>query len=253
MDASKFAIRLVAGYDPPNWGNGFVRTLVFTAGSPFARAIRVILDELELDYRGEEPEVAPTAYQLSQPTPTMQVPTLRDGDLTLWDSGTIGEYLLARYPRRGAAEPPLAATAWRPDRLWQDKLVFSTIQTFGTAATTISQLTWTGVNTRDNAHLQRCAERMNHILAWLEDQICTDPAGFFPGCLSMQDIFLYCHVRFVQARPLGVDLDLAPDGKVTRLLERLDGRPSLQANPIWWWDPDVVAYQPDGTPVYRAT
>ncbi|MCB1385749.1 MAG: hypothetical protein KDJ80_07390 [Nitratireductor sp.] len=67
----------------------------------------------------------------------------------------------------------------------------------------------------------------------------------------MQDIFLVAHVRFVQARPLGVDLDLGPYPKITALLDRLDARASFKANPIWWWEPGVVGYQPDGTPIYE--
>ena len=223
---------------------------MYSSGSPFARAIRIVMDELELDYDGEEPEAAPTQDQLGVDTPTMQVPTLRDGETTLWESGTIAEYLLANYPAGTATKPHLSKVAWRSDHFWQDKLVFSTIQTFGTAATTISQLTWTGVREDSNAHLRRCAERMDHILGWLEDQITPGQVGLFPDCVAIQDIFLICHIRFVQARPLGVDLNLARFEKINRLAHLLDQRPSFQANSIWWWDPDVTGYEPDGTPIY---
>ncbi|WP_170341973.1 glutathione S-transferase domain-containing protein [Ruegeria arenilitoris] len=127
--------------------------------------------------------------------------------------------------------------------------MFSTIQTFGNAATTISQMKWSGVGVDQNAHLQRSAEKLAHILGWLEDRL-TGEDGFVPGYLSMQDIFLAAHVRFVQARPLGVDLKLDRYGKVSALLDRLDARDSFKANPIWWWEPGVVSYEPDGTPVY---
>ena len=230
-----------------------MRSLMFSRGSPFARAIRVILDELGLTYDGQEPEDAPTASQLGAVTPTMQVPTLRDGGLTLWDSGTIAEYLMTRYTHRPPASPPLALLPWRPEHLWKDKLLFSTIQTFGSAATTISQQTWTGVHIEGNAHLQRCAQRMALILGWLEDELASgDAAGFFPACVSMQDIFLTCHIRFVQARPLGVKLDLSRHEKISLLADGLDRRPSFRSNPVWWWDPDVVGYELDGTPLYRA-
>ena len=32
--------------------------------------------------------------------------------------------------------------------------------------------------------------------------------------------------------------------------ERLDERDSFKANPIWWWEPGIVGYKPDGTPVF---
>lgn len=227
-----------------------MRSLMFSGGSPFARAIRVILDELALPYDGQEPEAAPTASQLGFVTPTMQVPTLRDGDLTIWESGTIAEYLLTHYTHRPPADTPLAVQPWRDGYFWQDKLAFSTIQTFGTAATTISQLTWTGVPADSNPHLQRCAERMTQILGWLEDILVPGHDGFFPDSIAMQDVFLTCHIRFVQARPLGLELNLPRYEKISQLVSQLDQRPSFRANPIWWWDPDVTGYEPDGTPIY---
>jgi glutathione S-transferase len=224
--------------------------LMYSQGSPFARGIRVILNELALPYQGAEPEAAPTPDQLGTATPTMQVPTLRDGDLTLWDSATIAEYLLATYRTRPATAPPLASVVWRSDHLWRDKQLFSTIQTFGTAATTISQLTWSGVRVDGNSHLRRCADRMNHILGWLEGKFTSGQSGLLPDCLSVQDIFLVCHIRFVQARPLGVDLKLSRYEGISRLVDALDRRPSFRANPVWWWDPDVTGYASDGTPTY---
>lgn len=67
----------------------------------------------------------------------------------------------------------------------------------------------------------------------------------------MHDIFLAAHVGFVQARPLGLDLELSRFEKVAALLDRLDERDSLKANPIWWWEPGVVGYESDETPILR--
>ena len=227
-----------------------MRRLLFTTGSPFARAIRIILDEIGLEYERLEETTTPSAADRAAATPTLQVPTFRDGDLVLWESGTIAEYLLATYPRRPAGDPPLARQAFRSEALWQDKLTFSTIQTFGTAATTISQMTWTGVPVAGNTHLERSAERLAHILGWLEARLGEGVPGFMPGCVSIQDIFLAAHVRFVQARPLGIELELDRYEKVSRLLRRLDERASFRANPIWWWEPGVIGYEGDGTPIF---
>ncbi|WP_088622188.1 glutathione S-transferase family protein [Oceanicola sp. 22II-s10i] len=230
-----------------------MRALLFTTGSPFARAVRIVLDEIGLDYDRREEITTPSAAQRAEATPTLQVPTLWDGDLTLWESGTIAEYLLATYPQRTVTEPPLAPLAFREDAVWQDKLTFATIQTFGTAATTISQMTWTGVSVGTNTHLDRSAEKLAHILGWLEERLDSPDQGFQPGVVSLHDIFLAAHVRFVQARPLGLDLQLDRFPRIATLLERLDARPSFRANPIWWWDPGVTGYQPDGTPIRAET
>jgi len=228
-----------------------MRALAYSPGSPFARAVRIVLHELELAFEPRELTAAPAERQGEAETPTLQVPVLLDGSLSLWESGTICEYLLAAYAGRQHAAPPLADGAYREESKWEDKLLLSTVQTFGTAATTISQLTWTGVTVRDNAHLQRCAQRMEHILAWLEVRLPKTGEGFMPGRLSLQDIFLACHIRFVQARPLDVDLALSRFANIERLLNGLDERASFQAHPIWWWDPGVTGYEADGTPVYR--
>jgi glutathione S-transferase len=115
--------------------------LEYTAGSPYALAIRVMLHEIDLKYVRSEPKLAPTPMQVGADTPTMQVPTLTDGDVVLWESGTIAEYLLSKYSTRVEDEPQLASAMWCPKHEWEDKLLFSTIQTFGAAVTTISQLT----------------------------------------------------------------------------------------------------------------
>jgi glutathione S-transferase len=229
-----------------------MRALLFTTGSPFARAVRIALDELELDYERREEITTPSVEERATATPTLQVPTFWDGDQTLWESGTIVEYLLSNYKSRPATEPPLTIHAFRPENEWQDKLTFSTIQTFGNAATIISQMKWSGVEAANNAHMKRSAEKLAHILGWLEDQLDDVTDGFMPDCVSMQDIFLAAHIRFVEARPLGVDLGLRQYPKLEGLLDRLDNRKSFIANPVWWWEPGVVGYQPDGTPVYKS-
>ena len=51
-----------------------MRALLFTTGSPFARGIRIILDELELDYERREEITTPTVEERANATPTLQVP-----------------------------------------------------------------------------------------------------------------------------------------------------------------------------------
>ncbi len=189
--------------------------------------------------------------QRAAASPTLQVPTYWDGDVRLWESGLIAEHLLHTYQQRPDAAPPLAERAWRTTDEWRDKLVFSTIQTMGTAITTISQMKWAGVAVTDNAHLTRSADRLPHMMGWLEEQLLDDPFGFLPGCVSIQDIFLACHLRFAENRPIGIDPCTSDRPRISRLLSRLDERPSFRANPIRWWEPGVTGYEADGSPIYR--
>ena len=57
-----------------------MRALLFTTGSPFARAVRIVLDELGLDYERHEEITTPSAEERAAATPTLQVPTFWDGD-----------------------------------------------------------------------------------------------------------------------------------------------------------------------------
>jgi glutathione S-transferase len=228
-----------------------VRALLYTTGSPFARATRIILDELDLDYERREEITTPSVEQRAAASPTLQVPTLWDGEVRLWESALIAEYLLHSYKERRDAVPHLADRAWRSSDEWRDKLVLSTIQTLGTAITTISQMKWAGVAVGSNAHLTRSAERLPHAMAWLEEQLPDDRSGFLPGCLSVQDIFLACHLRFAENRPIGLNPRTSDHPRISRLLSRLDARASFRANPIRWWEPGVTGYEADGTPIYR--
>ena len=62
-----------------------MRALLFTTGSPFARAVRIILDELGLDYERKE-EILP--IRLTPMTATCRVPPLSRVKLGIgWSRG----------------------------------------------------------------------------------------------------------------------------------------------------------------------
>lgn len=81
-----------------------MRKLYFTEGSPFARAVRVVLTEKGLSF---DRVVSPSLEQRAGATPTLQVPSLIDGDLTLSDSAVILDYLMATY--RDAVDASMSA------------------------------------------------------------------------------------------------------------------------------------------------
>ena len=84
------------------------RALLFTTGSIFARAVRIVLDELCLDYERREEITTPAVEDRAKATPTLQVPTFWDGDVHLWESTLIIEYLLSKYDSRTPEMPTLA-------------------------------------------------------------------------------------------------------------------------------------------------
>lgn len=227
------------------------RALLFTTGSTFARAVRIVLDELCLDYERREEITTPAVEDRARATPTLQVPTFWDGDVHLWESTLIIEYLLSRYDSRKPEVPMLAHELARQETYWQDRLILSTIHTFGTSVGIVSQMKAGEISIKDSAYLQRNAERLSHLLGWLEHELVSDTEGFLPDCLSVQDVFLTCHIDFTQNRPIDLDVSLDDAPKIQALINRVRSRESLKNNPIYWWEPGVIGYEDDGTPVYQ--
>ena len=227
------------------------RALLYTTGSIFARAVRIVLDELCLDYERKEEITTPAVEDRVKATPTLQVPTFWDGDVHLWESTLIIEYLLTQYDSRTPEMPTLAREIARQETYWRDRLVLSTVHTLGTSVAIVSQMKSGGISIEDSAFLQRNAERLPHLLGWLESELVSDSEGFLPDCLSVQDIYLTCHIDFIENRPIELDARLNAVPKIQALIERVRSRESLQNNPIYWWEPGVIGYEDDGTPIYQ--
>ena len=229
------------------------RALLFTTGSPFSRIVRVVLDELGLDYERREEITTPTSENRAESTPTLQVPTFWDGEVHLWESGLIVEYLLANYTALQKGSPPLAKSVTRKEFHWHDRLVASSVHTLGSSATIIGQMKWGGTAIEDSDYLTVCSEQFPYLLNWLETQIPSEGGGFQTGLLSVQDIALGCHFGYILNRPIGIDPRLENFPKIKCLLDRLNERKSFRNNPILWWEPGVVGYAEDGaTPIYKA-
>jgi len=219
-----------------------MRKLFFTTGSPFARAVRIVLVEKGLDFEREETYTTPSAEERAKVAPTLQVPTLVDGELTLWDSAVIIDYLMSSYTGSNAPQgmAPLAADYVRATEGWHDKLVLATLQTFGVSTTTVSQLQWSGVRHEENGHAARCAVRNQHLLDWFEAQLVSADDGFVPGVVSAQDILLACLCHFIERRPLRLSWRSPSRPKVESLVARMERRSSFQQEGALWWEPGVT-------------
>jgi len=229
------------------------RALLYTTGSPYSRGVRIVLDELGLEYDKREELTTPSAESRARSSPTLQVPVFWDGEVQLWESSLIVDYLLSEYKVDGVTFPPLAQSLARPDHWIRDRLVASSIHTLGTSGTTIWQMVVGGTTIKNSGYLAICAEQYSYLLEWLENQLTSGNEGFIPNVCSIQDIMLGCHLRFVQNRPTGIELNLDQYPKISGLLSRLDERSSFINNPILWWEPGVIGYEDDGyTPIYEA-
>jgi glutathione S-transferase len=228
-----------------------MRKLYYTTGSPYARAVRIVLHEKGLPYDSDETITTPSVEERAKATPTLQVPTLVDGSVKLWDSVVIIDYLMATYPNAPAPEGqmPFAGLLIRPERLWQDKLVLATLATLGVASVTISQLQWSGVRQSENAFAARSATRIQHLLDWFEMELISEVEGFLPGVVSAQDVFLAAWIMFMDKRSLDLVWRASSRPKIAALHERLIYRPSFKAHPVHWWEPGIIGYTAAGDPI----
>ena len=224
--------------------------LRFTTGSPFARAVRIVLSELELDYEKTEELTTTPAEIRSTDSPTLQVPAFVDGDTRLWDSVVIIEYLLENYTVPRSNQIPFVPTLLRNNHHIEDRLQLATIQTLGNSAATISQLKWSGIGS-ENGFVAKNAERIEYLLDWFETQLPSANDGFVAGFVSVQDILLASILMFIDNRPLGLEWTSDKTPKVQSLVARMQRRPSFMQNPIWWWEPGVKGYSDDGTPLFE--
>jgi glutathione S-transferase len=219
-----------------------MRKLFFTTGSPFARAVRIVLVEKGLDFERVETFTTPSVEERAKITPTLQVPTFVDGNLTLWDSAVIIDYLMSNYPCLPAPErmEPLATDYVRATANWHDRLVLATVQTFGVSTTTVSQLQWSGVRHEENGHATRCAIRNQHLLDWFESQLIGTDGAFIPGVISAQDILLTCFCQFIETRPLRLSWRAPGRPKLASLVARMERRPSFRQEAALWWEPGMT-------------
>jgi len=219
-----------------------MRKLFFTTGSPFARAVRIVLVEKGLEFEREETFSTPSVEERAKVAPTLQVPTLVDGHLTLWDSAVIIDYLMSSYSGAPAPEgmDSLATDYVRATESWHDKLVLATLQTFGVSTTTVSQLQWSGIRHEENGHAARCALRNQHLLDWFEAQLTGADGAFVSGVISAQDILLTCICQFIETRPLRLSWRAPSRPKLASLVARIARRPSLQQEAALWWEPGVT-------------
>ena len=104
--------------------------------APMTRSLRIVwlLEELGLPYQIEKVTFVPPSVPFSQSTPAGKLPVIEDGELVMFESGAILEYILERYgngrlaPKVGTPErgtflqwvhfseatlfPPLGEIAW---------------------------------------------------------------------------------------------------------------------------------------------
>jgi len=163
--------------------------------SLFTGKVRIALDEKRVPYDlVSVPFSRATGYQPKHPevariNPKQQVPVLVDGDLELWESTVILEYLEDRYP-----DPPLyprdpaARARCRQLELGADEVLFP--HTF----TLILEVFYKPEPERDTARIDEARRAIVAHYDRLERSVPAD--GFLCGDFSVADIGYFMNITF---------------------------------------------------------
>ena len=87
-----------------------MRKLWFSEGSPFARKVRIVLAEKGLEYEKDVLNGIRPAETHRTIHPGLMVPVLVDGEITMFESNLIIDYLLKTYPENLPGMPPPLVT-----------------------------------------------------------------------------------------------------------------------------------------------
>ena len=195
-------------------------TLHHAKGSRSARIIW-LLEEMGLDYNLHKLEFHPRALKTEEHKklhPLGRVPVLQDGDVTLYESGAITEYLLARHGD-GKLNPAVSDPEYPLYLQW----LFYTEGTMMPPINTIVTQTLLLPPDRRNADVLAMAQRLaGKVLQPIEDQMAD--RDYLLGDFSAADTMLG------HAVVISEQLDLIGDyfPNLTLYIERIKSRPAFQ-------------------------
>jgi glutathione S-transferase len=154
--------------------------------------VLIVLTEKQLEHEREKHTFARDFAELPSINPCLLLPVFMDGDVCLWGSNLINEYLLRRYPHvpPNSPDPRLAETMTRPDHHWEDARVLATLETMTDSIMNLRQMKMSGLEPEQVVYLRRQRDRIDCCLDWLDTRATAD--GFAPGAFSIMDLNLIC-------------------------------------------------------------
>lgn len=172
--------------------------LFFGAISPYTRKVHVLLKEMGLPFETVPVDLANPPPAFTAANPNLRIPAITDGDVHLFESNLILDYLLTTYPATSQARPPLGRHLVRPDHRWDDMKVLITIETVLDSGLNIFQFSKNQIGPEQAPYLQRELDRIASDLDWLEERVT--PEGFVPGEFSILDLNLICTLQWADFR-----------------------------------------------------
>lgn len=195
-------------------------------GSPFARKVRIVLLEKRLEHELDMRSGLRPVETHRNLNPALAVPVLQDGDLVLFESNLILDYLFKTYPKvpPDAPHPPLFGGMTREAHHWSDSKTLAVIESLLGAIANLKLMRDSGATPERVPYLGRQRERIESCLDHLE--ATATPDGFAPGWFSAMDINLICAVAYGERRAV---MTLGDRPRLQSLITCHATRPSVAA------------------------
>jgi glutathione S-transferase len=194
--------------------------------SPFVRKVRLLLAEKELEYQLEmiNPFGMPDWFR--QINPLGRIPALRDGELTLADSGVICQYLDEKHPRPGFYGRDAAQ---RAQARWLEKYAdyeLAPLATFVVFRNRLVKPNFMGQACDESAVQSALNDKLPPHFDYLQAQL--GEHDFFLGdSPSIADLAVAC--QLINMEHGGASLDAARWPRLQALLQRVKARDSVQS------------------------
>lgn len=191
--------------------------------APNTRAVRIVwlFGELGLPYDLERftlGDAAMRAPEYRKVHPMGRVPALQDGDVTIFESGAIVQYVLARYGN-GRLVPDVSTPDYPTYLQW---LHYAEGMIMPPVNTIIVETILLKPERRNQTNVDRAVKLLSQMLTAVDDHL--RGREFLAGAFSGADI-MTGHACIVATR-LGADVSDKPN--VAAYVERLQARPALQ-------------------------
>lgn len=192
---------------------------LYTAETPNGRKISIALEELGLDYKVESIRLD---GQQKEPeflaiNPNHKIPALRDGELTIWESGAILFHLGEAHDPKGVILPkdPQERIAALQFAFFQTGGIGPNMGRLGEAVRKEGP--------KNDEMIEIFSGEVDRLLGVI-DRILSDGRPFLAGPYSIGDIMHYPWLK------IGLDLGLPPiknRAQVVEWLERIGERPAV--------------------------
>lgn len=191
--------------------------------APDTRSVRIVwlLEELGLSYDLERftlGDAAMRAPDYISVHPMGRVPALEDGDVTLFESGAIVEYILARHGA-GQLRPEIASAEFPAYLQW---LHYAEGMIMPPVNVIVVETVLLPKERRNDTNVARASKLLSRMLAAVEQGL--EGRDYLAGAFSAADI-MTGHAVLV-AKRFGADLSDQPN--LSAYVERLQAREALQ-------------------------